>query len=107
MNVNPKVAEYWNRALTHFKKAEQCSNEGNYDRVKKESIYAVSAGMLAINELFEVGRGENDIAFTAWYDFGEDIKAKHYSSKEIIEKTRKTLNSFANLSPPADKLSEV
>lgn len=105
--MNPRVAEWWNRALTHFKHAEQCSDEGNLERVRKEAIYAVSAGMLAISELFGKGKGEDDIAFTAWYDFGEDIKNKHYSSKEIIEKARKTLNSFANLSPPTDKLPEV
>ncbi len=105
--MNPKVAEWWNLTLTHFKNAERCYNEGDDECVKKEAICAVSAGMLTISELFGKAKGEDDIAFTAWYDFGEDIKNKYYSSKQIIEKTRKTLNSLANLSPPTDKLPEV
>lgn len=93
--MNPKVAEFWNMALSKYHEAEK--HLKNYDpstirKLLKESIIATT---FAINA---IGKSESDVAVSDMFDFVDEIKNK--SLYDALRITKNTLNMIRDLAPP-------
>ena len=100
--MKPETHENWEKALSHFKNAEEFLKDQTFDEAEEHARFAVFWGIEAMLQLSK--ELENDdlstFAFNVLHEWGERGKKGHYTPKENIEWSRKVLKRFTDELPP-------
>ena len=97
--------EEWEKALSCLRNAEQLLKDEKFKEAEDEAHFSFIHGFRAIKTLSEVLDIPNlsviaDNALSDWNKRKSEFGGKHYTPKENVEWTRKTLNRLSNELPP-------
>lgn len=102
--MKPQIAEMWDFALTKLKNAERYLNTAEDELAKSEAKDAVAAGLPSIKLLLQEDYQHTfNVALDHTFE-DEDPFSGCSCPRDYVAKARELLKSYANLSPPENKL---
>lgn len=97
--------EEWQEALSFLRNAEELLKDEKFKEAEEEAYFAFGLGFRAIKTLSEVLDIPDlsviaDNVFSDWCERKSEFGGKHYTPKETVEWTRKTLKRLSDELPP-------
>lgn len=100
--MKPELYKQWEKALSHFKNAEELLKDEKFNEAEEQASIAMSYAFGAIMKLSkELEMPDlSKIAFSVYQEYSERKETGHYTPKENIEWYRKVLKRFTDELPP-------